>query len=276
MKHILKYNYNLSNPTIYKVKNEIRIIDNNSRYILYPISDLGALNDIDALLNKENIVNNYHKIIKTIDNRMNIAIKNENYVLLEYNKNTNPIKSENINIKEKYPNITKSNWKILWINKKEYFTKLIRTEKLSDTERFMHDYYDGMAETAIEYISMITETENVNSINYRFLDEENKKNPFNIIIDVKERNISESIREIMLQINTTREELEKKLESNIKETENSQKIYARLLFPNFYYDNLISRKNSNNITSLINYEKNLKIVFNYLYKKYKIKKVDWL
>lgn len=278
MKQVLKYYYNLKKPTVYKHNNEIKIKDAQDRYILTQFEKINELNDIYNLIHDENIENNYNKIVTTVNGGLYCQHKNEKYVLLKISKNKErqtSTKHKNKVSREKYQNIDKSNWKELWQIKKEYYERLT-----GKTKNVIHDYYNVMADTAINYLSETKTNTGSFTITHKRIDEETLKNPLNIVVDIEEREIAEQLRYKIIRKNITEEWLEKCVKYCIQNHLDLSKIYARILFPSYYYDYLDKNKEIANITDilpeLIYYENKLKEINKEFNKYQSIKKVDWL
>lgn len=288
MKHILKYNYNLINPTIYKVNGEIRIKDGNEKYLFQPIKNIKELEEIHKLLIDEGLEDFYYKIIKTKSGKLYITYNSTHYVLLNHPKN----KQEKIpktyinNAQCRYPNIIKHNWKDLWIKKKEYIEQNIKNGSIKIKKEYedIHEYYMFLAETAIAYISNvdISDTGQKYVISSKIQVSELKNNPVNIILDSEEREIAEKIKNKMLSDDMSIEYIEKEIENCIRTNLDIQKIYSRLIYPNYYYDlletNLIKEESQiiNLYEKIFKYENKIKIIYKMIKKRKEIKKIDWL
>lgn len=288
MKHILKYNYNLMNPTIYKVNGEIRIKDGDEKYFLHPIKNTKELEEIYRLLMDEGLEEFYYKIIKTKNEKLYITYNGIHYVLLNHQKNKQEKRPKTYinNAPYRYPNIIKHNWKDLWIKKKEYIEQNIKNGSIKIKKEYedIHEYYMFLAETAIAYISNvdISNTNQKYVISTKRQAAEIKNNPMNIILDSEEREMAEKIKNKMLSDDLSIEYIEKEVENCIKTNLNMQKIYSRLIYPNYYYDlletNLIKEERQiiNLYEKISKYEDRIKIIYKIIKKRKEIKKIDWL
>lgn len=275
---MLKYNYNLKNPTVYRQNTEIKIKDGQDRYNLIPFKKINELNDIYNLIHNEKIENIYNEIIATTNGNLYCDYQSEKYVLIKIEKEITSI--DYIKIKHsvsrgKYRNIDKSNWKVLWQEKKEYYEKLT-----SKSNNIIHNYYNVMASTAINYLPELLIDSKKFIVTYKRIDNEDLKNPLNIVIDVEERNIAEQIRQDIIKKKLNQNSLEIYIKYCKKNNLDLSKIYARLLFPSYYYDYLDKNKQINMskdiIVNIIYYENKLKEINKEFNKYQNIKKVDWL
>lgn len=283
MKQFLRYNYNLNNPTIYRVNNEIRIKDEDKRYILQPVHRFDELEEIYTLLKHEKIEEYYYKIIKTKTGNLSALFKEKNYVLLDCSEETSKVKNKPQIISGQYHSIEKNNWRELWIRKQEYYNNIMKNNKINVNSQYIYDYYNGMAETAIMYLIDMDDSKKNRTINHKFHDSEKISNPLNIVLDVEERDIGEEIRKEMLREDSQNnsDEFDKIIKKYTLAKIDLSKVFARLLFPNYYFDNLLNEKNqekriNNTITDIVKYEKKLKIIYEEFNKIKKIKKIDWL
>lgn len=101
MKQFLKFNYNLKDPTIYKVKNSIKIKDQNNKYILCQTANVQELEEIYQIINQDNLIQIFYEIVKNINGQLYSPYNDKNYVLLLCKKNTtneisNPIRLKKI------------------------------------------------------------------------------------------------------------------------------------------------------------------------------------
>lgn len=279
MKYFLKYNYNLKDPTIYKVKNSIRIKDGEKRYILCETDKLDELENINQIIEQEHLRERFYYIQKSKDNQLYSILNGHNYVLLETHKIKENLSSP-IKLTTKINGeIVKTDWKKLWIKKKDYYSKIINKNSKEEYDITIYNYYDSMAETAIAYVNGLNPENKTQILTYRVLEEGELYNPLNLIVDIEERELSEKIRKIIRKQDITTTKLNQLL-SNY-ENINLELVYARLIFPNYYYDGLLVSAINNMqfkmlISEITNYENRLKEIYKEFTKKQDIKKIDWL
>ena len=219
------YIYNLNNINIYKSKECIKIKDNNKEYIFYKIYNPQRIIEINDILKNQT---EYYKIIKNINNEIITIYKENYYVLLEIN-NSYKILSKNIILNNRdYLNylINQSNWTYLWSKKNDYYESInINNKYIKETI----NYYIGLAENAIEFIKY--NDIYTNSIFICNCNKNNLYNPLNIVLDCKEREVGEIIKNEFFYNEISKEEIINKLNNY-----NLKKVIARLLYPNYYFD----------------------------------------
>lgn len=280
MKNFLKYNYNLKNPTIYRVKNNIKIKDENNRYLLCPVFKTDELEEIFRLLEDEKLQKYFYKINKNINGQLYSTLKEVNYVLLTTHKKMYTRNSPIALQKKISGQIVKSNWKELWINKKEHYSKIIEQSNQDEHAQILYDYYNTMAETAIYYLPDIEQINKHQIITYRIFKYSEIYNPLNLIVDIEERELAEKIRKLILNKNIELNRLND-IFTPFSKNINLELVYARLLFPNYYYDGLLKSSIDNTqfnilIKEIIYYETKLKELYKMFNKIQNIKKIDWL
>lgn len=290
MKIALMYNYDIENPTIYRVGNQIHVKSKNNRYILLPIKSSKEIFEIYTILKQNQLNNQYYEFVMTKSNNLTIIYAGVEYVLLKITKLPVTIE-ERINnkislVQAKYL-LDRSNWYFLWSKKNDYIeyqSNYIRSKYslIDDTI----DYYLGMAETALAYLNNIDklEIQQAKTITYRRVNETEMSNPLNLIVDYKERDISEYLKYLFINQKID----PKKIKSSLLKAEFNKasyiKIYARLLYPNYYFDlyeNIEIGKSAEDkllkMTKRIDeYEIYLRDIYDIINSKISIKKIDWL
>lgn len=311
MNNYIDYYYNLYPNTIEKVGRNYRFFLNNEKY--YIIMYERNLEEMDTLvkLNKEMIERGslVHEIVLTKDGKAVFLCDNNSYALLRVYINENiPIKIEDIFYMLDYndtikPNniIGRMNWANLWSSKVDYFEYHIG--HLIKKYPYIYktiDYYLGLAENAISYVKNIKTPASLISICHRRIGVTSTLfdlyNPFNLVIDYKVRDVAEYIKSgffygenscvegvvnsenmIVDKCNIILEHIFKKY---IFDNEALKLLFARLLFPSYYFDlyeNVIDNSLNENVISCIikkssAYEEFLKIIL----LKTPIPYVEWL
>lgn len=311
MNNYIDYYYNLYPNTIEKVGRNYRFFLNNEKY--YIIMYERNLEEIDTLvkLNKEMIERGslVHEIVLTKDGKAVFLCDNNSYALLRVYINENiPIKIEDIFYMLDYndtikPNniIGRMNWANLWSSKVDYFEYHIG--HLIKKYPYIYktvDYYLGLAENAISYVKDIKMPASLISICHRRIGVTSTLfdlyNPFNLVIDYKVRDIAEYIKSVFFYGENSCVEgvvnsenmivdkcniiLESIFKKYIFDNEALKLLFARLLFPSYYFDlyeNVIDNSLNENVISCIikkssAYEEFLKIIL----LKTPIPYVEWL
>lgn len=311
MNNYIDYYYNLYPNTIEKVGRNYRFFLNNEKY--YIIMYERNLEEMDTLvkLNKEMIERGslVHEIVLTKDGKAVFLCDNNSYALLRVYINENiPIKIEDIFYMLDYndtikPNniIGRMNWANLWSSKVDYFEYHIG--HLIKKYPYIYktiDYYLGLAENAISYVKNIKTPASLISICHRRIGVTSTLfdlyNPFNLVIDYKVRDVAEYIKSVFFYGENSCVEgvvnsenmivdkcniiLEHIFKKYIFDNEALKLLFARLLFPSYYFDlyeNVIDNSLNENVISCIikkssAYEEFLKIIL----LKTPIPYVEWL
>ena len=311
MNNYIDYYYNLYPNTIEKVGRNYRFFLNNEKY--YIIMYERNLEEMDTLvkLNKEMIERGslVHEIVLTKDGKAVFLCDNNSYALLRVYINENiPIKIEDIFYMLDYndtikPNniIGRMNWANLWSSKVDYFEYHIG--HLIKKYPYIYktiDYYLGLAENAISYVKNIKTPASLISICHRRIGVTSTLfdlyNPFNLVIDYKVRDVAEYIKSVFFYgenscvegvvnsenmiVNKCNIILERIFKKYIFDNEALKLLFARLLFPSYYFDlyeNVIDNSLNENVISCIikkssAYEEFLKIIL----LKTPIPYVEWL
>lgn len=311
MNNYIDYYYNLYPNTIEKVGRNYRFFLNNEKY--YIIMYERNLEEMDTLvkLNKEMIERGslVHEIVLTKDGKAVFLCDNNSYALLRVYINENiPIKIEDIFYMLDYndtikPNniIGRMNWANLWSSKVDYFEYHIG--HLIKKYPYIYktiDYYLGLAENAISYVKDMKTPASLISICHRRIGVTSTLfdlyNPFNLVIDYKVRDVAEYIKSVFFYGENSCVEgvvnsenmivdkcniiLERIFKKYIFDNEALKLLFARLLFPSYYFDlyeNVIDNSLNENVISCIikkssAYEEFLKIVL----LKTPIPYVEWL
>lgn len=148
------------------------------------------------------------------------------------------------------------------------------------------DYYIGMTESAISYINSIDlndaslETKVITHI--RIYDTD-INDPQNIMVDYRSRDISEYLKYIFINDEYNYNDIRNKLYS-LNFSEFSWKlVYARMFFPNFYFDRydqiIVNKLKEESLLSVINkieeYEVYLDNIYDIICEQKKIPKIVW-
>lgn len=288
----LKYHYGIEKPYIIKNNDKYVVKCKNGTYLLYEIDKINELFAIEQILNQLKIKDYFYKVKKTIRNEPTIIYKNKYYVLFEENikeskkidQVINDVRNIKINVNnDKYICLNRVDWYNLWKNKIDYYLTYTTEDYQYRNELF--DYYIGMAENAIQYISKTIKKSGYTNLylSYKRIDLKAYKNPLNLVLDVKERNVAEYLKFLFLSNNYNIESIESIINRIKKENLSTELVYARLLFPTYFFDiyeTNNSEENNYKIKQLyINiekYEKFLQDIYIRLNTIKNTKKIDWI
>lgn len=199
-------------------------------------------------------------------------------------------------IGSKISKIYRNNWGSLWSAKVDYFEYQIHelgNQKYAVVESL--SYYLGLAENAISYVNEIN-AEGHNPIeekvvlahrrifypNYKL----NYLNPLSFIFDLEVRDIAEYLKAMFFSNDSeeTFDELALYLRVNKLSSYSYKMLYARLLYPSYYFDIyeevMNNEKDVNSLVSIVakvdEYEEFLKKAYLEISKYASLAKIDWL
>ena len=267
----------------YIVDNRLFISSNNK---LYFVEELNNLEQIDLLNNYKVNFNDYYNIVSTKYGDYKILYKNKYYVVLEYKEFSLDLYQLIIEDKKKVVSSGKIDWRDKWINRSEYIMNTYYSyrnkNKVIDNSI---DYYFGLLESSICYLNGFN-YENVNLyVQHAKMSYFDYFNPFNIRIDVKERDFSNFLKYIFFDDKYNESYVRSIIEKNINNYDFNL-VVARLIYPDYYFDlfdeYLISSddKTLDLIKKIVNrvdeYEKYVYMICNYVKLNIQIKNVDYL
>ena len=304
MKETIEYYYHIQVDDIEEQDGKYHFIYNNRDYFFVFFNRLPEeLNDI--LLCVQNMKERGiepHEIIINKDNQVLTKVANYNYILLAVSNLKEEYDIVDINEMNKklilgseHSKLYRNNWGELWSTKVDYFEYQIRelgNDKFTVLESL--SYYIGLAENAISYVNKINETiPKTNEkivLSHRRIFYPNLKlnylNPLSFIFDLEVRDIAEYLK-AMFFANTEYDAFEE-LELYLKVTRLSNysyaMLYARLLYPSYYFDiyeEIMNKEKDENslipiISKVNDYETFLKKAYLEISKYAPIEKIDWI
>lgn len=304
MKNVLSYYYNINAESILKEGNICSFVLNHTKYyfvsFLRPLEDLPVLNDLANEMYNRGIL--CHIFIKNKDGLLYTKYDDQNYCLLKINHNLDKeitlhditIFHYNLRVKDDKNKLLRTNWAALWSEKIDYFEYQIRQlckEKKLIVNSF--SYYVGLAENAISYINNLSlnikpEFQDVLTVCHRRLFNPNIAlnflNPISFVIDYDVRDISEYIKTMFFSEDYDWYEIESYVNNRYLTTYSSALLYARLLYPSYYFDiyeKIINEEvEEREILSIIekadSYEIFLKDIYDLLNKKNPLPRIEWI
>lgn len=300
MKNFINYYYGFN---IYNIcfSNERYFFDNGqTQYMLKPcyISNLETYyHELSYQLNQYNY---FFTIVQNRENSYITWIESKPYVLLKLTNFQNDkisifdIKTNTIiNINTQLSILNRFPWITLWENKIDYFEEwlFLKKEGCKNIYPLFH-YFIGIAENALLYLKESEKDEIKEqsdqvvashariTINYELYD---YYDPTNIIIDHASRDISEYIKSMFLHRVWDLDLIKRYLEKNYFSRYGLRMIYARILFPSFFFDYLEEMIQKNNNVDLLylenradefqNFIKDISIFFK---ENYNIPIIPWI
>jgi hypothetical protein len=294
IKNIIEYFYKIP---VLKILNKGSIYSfkyNSNEYIFMPAQRTELeLTEIHHLTNKNNL---YDKLIQNIEKKYLTLTSKGYYILLKKSTDVK-INLENIIVKSKltpilfenYQSINRTDWVKMWTKKIDYVEyQLLHIENKYPLISKSINYYIGMTETAISYLTDNTINKNETNVvisHKRVVTEDNFNNPMNIIVDYFARDISEYLKYIFIKDDYNYADIILFLNKCDFSESDGKLIYARLMYPSHYfdlYDRIISgNDDEKKILSLISrsveYEKYVKNIYAILTKNYSnIFTTEWI
>lgn len=298
MKNIIEFYYNIRIDEIHNKDDYYFFVLNKNHYIFKPFFD-----DIDKILdiyklnrllsertNIDNIIlNRYGNPITKVNNSFYVLIlsnNRNNFTLADISNMANVSDINN----QPLDKLERNNWEILWANKIDYFEMQVHENaKKYPLIRESFDYFIGLSENAISYLVNTKREVSPTIYDMKVISHNSLNNslydPSNIILDHKARDVAEYIKMSFFNNNLNIfKELEEYFHYNYYSIYGIRVLFARILYPSFYfdlYDGIISGKNDekqlNMIIDKINdYEIYLYNVYLFLKRFYDIPMVDWL
>ena len=203
--------------------------------------------------------------------------------------------SEKLVLNNNKSNLYRNNWGTLWSEKIDYFEYQVRELSIEkDVVKNSFSYYVGMAENAISYVNntnmkygmdvyrIVLSHRRVFYPNYKL----NYLNPLSFVFDLEVRDIAEYLKAMFFKkdISFCLDELSSYLKIRHLSLYEYQMLYARLLYPTYYFDVYESVMNKNGdeeelvniIKKCDSYEEFLKNAYLEISKYAKIDKIEWI
>lgn len=294
MKNLLLYNYNIDILNYNSFKDGISFYIDYNKYYFVKIHRTS--NDIDEIYKiLINYINSYHTIIPNKFGEV-VSKNNKNYyVLLKIKGSENneieiiDIINNHIKLSDVKSNLRRDNWGVLWSGKVDYLE--YQVSELGSNHPIVissFSYYVGLAENAIEYFNLINNKNETLVVSQKRIYYPNTSlnffNPLNIVIDYSVRDIAEYLKSCFFENNDAIKALEIVVRKNTLTNNEYNLLYARLLYPSYYFDLISSILEDNEdetilikyIEKINDYEEFLRECYFMLSKKCNMIKVDWI
>ncbi len=304
MKETLEYYYGLDIENIEELDGKYHIKQENQDYffVFYNrgIEELEDIINVSNEMVKKGI--NVHKIFINRNNSFLTKVGEYNYILFavsnlneEYDIFDMVKISEKLVLNNNKSNLYRNNWGTLWSEKIDYFEYQVRELSIEkDVVKNSFSYYVGMAENAISYVNntnmkyggdayrIVLSHRRVFYPNYKL----NYLNPLSFVFDLEVRDIAEYLKAMFFKkdISFCLDELSSYLKIRHLSLYEYQMLYARLLYPTYYFDVYESVMNKNGdeeelvniIKKCDSYEEFLKNAYLEISKYAKIDKIEWI
>lgn len=301
MKQTIEYYYSIKVGQLLVEENAYHIISNNEDYyfVMYirNQTDLQDLIDSSRELKNKNInchdliLNNQKEVLTKIDDADYILLKVHNkdeiYSIIEMMQLNKKVllSSEN---RRKYVN----NWASLWQQKIDYIETQQNEVSSNRIIKSSIDYYIGLCESAIYYVNTISQKYSLDNKDNIILSHNrvgypnyglNYLNPLSFIFDLEVRDVAEYIKSCFFYGDDAMLELQTYLKSQKLTPYSYNMLYARLLYPSYYFDNYEKGLHNDNEKNLINIITKVNDYEEFLKKAYKeislyapLETIDWL
>lgn len=301
MKESIEYYYNLTIDELFIEKDVYHFkLENRDFYFNYFSRDVKDLEDIiKCNIELKNHGINTHIILKNINNDYLTKIEDQNYILIEViNKGEIISISDIIDYNRKFilidsSNLYRNNWSYLWQTKIDYIESQLKEIKTNIIIENSIDYYIGLAENAIYYVNMIEKKYPISNLDNIVLSRKriyfpnyklNYLNPLSFIFDLEVRDVAEYIKSYFFAGENAMVELETFLKSTHLTTYSYNMLFARLLYPSYYFDIYEKIVNTNEKSEKIlkvislneEYEKFLKKAYELISKYAPLENIEWL
>lgn len=304
MKETLEYYYGLDIESIEELDGKYHFkIENQGYFFVFYNRGIEELEDIINVSNemvKKGI--NVHKILMNRNNSFLTKVGEYNYILFvvsnlneEYDIFDMVKISEKLVLNNNKSNLYRNNWGTLWSEKIDYFEYQVRELSIEkDVVKNSFSYYVGMAENAISYVNntnmkygmdvyrIVLSHRRVFYPNYKL----NYLNPLSFVFDLEVRDIAEYLKAMFFKkdVGFCLDELSSYLKIRHLSLYEYQMLYARLLYPTYYFDVYEGVMNKNGdeeqlvniIKKCDSYEEFLKKAYLEISKYAKIDKVEWI
>lgn len=305
MEQFLKYFYDIYIDNLYKKDNKYYFYKDNSLFCIVKNYRLPEeLKDILEICYEMQSRFPVSQIVFNKFGQINSDYDNNNYILLKINTSMSSditindiIKINNsLFLNKDKKELYRNNWAKLWESKVDYFEYQIK--ELGRNKKIIlnsFSYYIGLAENAISIANIceLYNKDNMNEkvvlshrrINYPCMEYE-FYNPLEYIFDIQVRDVSEYLKSMFFYTdrNRTIRELKNYLLSTRLSNYEANMLYARLLYPTYYFDIyekvIEDLKEESELLDIINkvdeYEFFLKEAYFELSRMYKIEQINWI
>lgn len=305
MEQFLKYFYDIYIDNIYKKDNKYYFYKDNSLFCV--VKNYRLPEELKDILEICYEMQNRFPVSQIVFNKfgqISSDYDNNNYILLKINTNMSSditindiIKINNsLFLNKDKKELYRNNWAKLWESKVDYFEYQIK--ELGRNKKIIlnsFSYYIGLAENAISIANIceLYNKDNMNEkivlshrrINYPCMEYE-FYNPLEYIFDIQVRDVSEYLKSMFFYTdrNHTIKELKNYLLSTRLSNYEANMLYARLLYPTYYFDIyekvIEDLKEESELLDIINkvdeYELFLKEAYFELSRMYKIEQINWI
>lgn len=304
MKEMINYYYNFDIIDVEEKNNFTSFFYNGEEYYFVFFNrteeELKDILEIIYELNLKGFM--VHEIIMNRQGSYLVKVGDGYYILLKIKQN----KMQNVDFFNVCENLTKlklnnansklyrNNWALLWSKKVDYFEYQIN--ELGKNKKIVIDsfsYYIGLAENAISYVNKINKVIGISPLDNIVLSHRrifypntnlNYLNPLSFIFDLEVRDIAEYLKIEFFNNEDSFLDLKSLLKVKRFTPYSYHMLYARLLYPTYYFDVyediMNNNADENKIIAIVNkindYEIFLKEAYFEISKYVKLERIDWI
>lgn len=304
MKEIINYYYNFDIEEVEENKNYLsfKYYGEDFYFVFFNRTEEELKDIVELCIELKYKGIRVHDIILNRNNSLVTKVGENNYLLLKLNANKDDIidfisvseMTNKLKLNQNNSKLYRNNWGELWSKKVDYFEyqiKEIGKEKKVIIDSF--SYYVGLAENAISYVNKInkvigkSEYDNITLSHRRIFYPNtnlNYLNPLSFIFDLEVRDIAEYLKTEFFNGEDSLLDLITYLKIKRLTSYSYHMLYARLLYPSYYFDIYEDVMNNNGdeerlvkiISKVSDYEYFLNLAYEEISKYTNLEKVDWL
>ena len=304
MKEIVNYYYNFDVEEVEENKNYLSFnyYGENFYFVFFNRTEEELKDIVDLCIELKYKGIRVHDIVLNRDNSLVTKVGENNYLLLKLNTNKNDIvdfisvseMTNKLKLNRSNSKLYRNNWGELWSKKIDYFEYQIK--ELGKDKKIIIDsfsYYIGLAENAISYVNKINKVIGMGDFDSITLSHRrifypntnlNYLNPLSFIFDLEIRDIAEYLKIEFFNGEDSLLDLITYLKIKRLTSYSYHMLYARLLYPSYYFDIYEDVMNNNGdeerlvkiISKVNDYENFLKKAYEEISKYTNLEKINWL
>ena len=305
MKDIINYSYNFDIDSVKDYKNYSTFTYNGECfYFVFFNRTEDELKDIVKIIYElKNKGIKVHDIIINRDKLILTKVGNVNYLLLKLNNKEDEVinfvslveQSDRLKLNTNNSKLYRNNWGELWSKKIDYFEYQIK--EIGKDKQIILDsfsYYVGLAENAISYVNKINKVIGMSDNDTITLSHRrifypnislNYYNPLSFIFDLNVRDVAEYLKVEFFNNEDSMLDLKTYLKMKKLTPYSYHMLYARLLYPSYYFDLYEDAMNNSSydnkrivevVSKVHDYELFLKDAYLEISKYTNLEHIDWI
>lgn len=305
MKDIINYSYNFDIDSVKDYKNYSTFTYNGECfYFVFFNRTEDELKDIVKIIYElKNKGIKVHDIIINRDKLILTKVGNVNYLLLKLNNKEDEVinfvslveQSDRLKLNSNNSKLYRNNWGELWSKKIDYFEYQIK--EIGKDKQIILDsfsYYVGLAENAISYVNKINKVIGMSDSDTITLSHRrifypnislNYYNPLSFIFDLNVRDVAEYLKVEFFNNDDSMLDLKTYLKMKKLTPYSYHMLYARLLYPSYYFDLYEDAMNNSSydnkriievVSKVHDYELFLRSAYLEISKYTNLEHIDWI